>query len=204
MKVKKTQLLKLARNKIDFPPERFPEIVLAGRSNVGKSSLINTLVRRKNLARTSNTPGKTRAIHFYFINESWFFVDLPGYGYARVSRQMKKEWGSLIEDFLVNRKTIIMVILLVDLRHEPSEQDQQMAAWLRHYSLPAVVVATKADKVTRGKRQKQRQLVARTLEVAPEEVFLFSSQTGEGRDELYRIIELKLHRFHTEEMLWDR
>ncbi|RJX27055.1 MAG: YihA family ribosome biogenesis GTP-binding protein [Dethiobacter sp.] len=192
MKVKKAELLKLACSKNDFPPERFPEIALAGRSNVGKSSLINTLVERRNLARTSNTPGKTRAVHFYFVNDSWFLVDLPGYGYARVSHQQQKEWGSLIEDFLVNRKTIIMVILLVDLRHEPSEQDQQMAAWLRHFSLPAVVVATKADKVPRGKREKQRQLVARALEVAPEEVLLFSSGTREGREELCRIIEKKL------------
>jgi GTP-binding protein len=192
MKVKKAELLKLASRKNDFPPERYPEVVLAGRSNVGKSSLINTLVERRNLARTSNTPGKTRAVHFYLIDDSWFLVDLPGYGYARVSRQKQKEWGSLIEDFLLNRKTIIMVILVIDLRHEPSEQDQQMAAWLRHFSLPAVVVATKADKIPRGKREKQRQLVARTLGVAPEEVLLFSSGTREGRDELYRIIEQKL------------
>ncbi|NMB41879.1 MAG: YihA family ribosome biogenesis GTP-binding protein [Firmicutes bacterium] len=204
MKIKTTRLLKSARKSAEFPPERFPEIVLAGRSNVGKSSLINTLVRRKNLARTSNTPGKTRAVHFYFINESWFFVDLPGYGYAKVSYQMKKEWGALIEEFLATRNTIAMVILLVDLRHEPTVQDQQMADWLRHYSLPALAVATKADKVARGRRQKQRQLAAHALEVPTDEVLLFSSQTGEGRKELCRVIEQKLHRFHTEEMFWER
>ena len=192
MIIKKSELWKSARNKHDFPPEKYPEIVLVGRSNVGKSSLINTLVRRKNLARTSNTPGKTRAIYFYLINESWFLVDLPGYGYARVSRQVQNEWALLINGFLANRKSIAMVALLVDLRHEPSMQDQQMASWLRYYSLPVVVAATKADKIKRGKREKQRQLVARALEIVPEDVLFFSSQTGEGRDDLCRVIEQKM------------
>ena len=195
MKIKKAELVKSAGCKKDFPPERFPEVVLAGRSNVGKSSLINTLAARRSLAKTSNTPGKTRSVNFYLIDDSWFLVDLPGYGYARVSRQVQKKWGSLIEDYLAGRKTIIMVIHVVDLRHEPSEQDRQMAAWLRHAAFPAVVVATKADKISRGKRAKQREVVARALDLAPGEVLLFSSQTGEGRDDLYRIIEQKLALF---------
>jgi GTP-binding protein len=195
MKIKKAELLKSAGGKNDFPPERFPEVVLAGRSNVGKSSLINTLAARRSLAKTSNTPGKTRSVNFYLIDDSWFLVDLPGYGYARVSRQVQKKWGSLIEDYLAGRKAIIMVIHVVDLRHEPSEQDRQMAAWLRYAALPAVVVATKADKISRGKRAKQREVVARAVDLAPGEVLLFSSQTGEGRDDLYRIIEQKLALF---------
>jgi GTP-binding protein len=195
MKIKKAELVKSAGCKKDFPPERFPEVVLAGRSNVGKSSLINTLAARRSLAKTSNTPGKTRSVNFYLIDDSWFLVDLPGYGYARVSRQVQKKWGSLIEDYLAGRKTIIMVIHVVDLRHEPPEQDRQMAAWLRHAAFSAVVVATKADKISRGKRAKQREVVARALDLAPGEVLLFSSQTGEGRDDLYRIIEQKLALF---------
>jgi GTP-binding protein len=195
MKIKKAELLKSAGCKKDFPPERFPEVVLAGRSNVGKSSLINTLAARRSLAKTSNTPGKTRSVNFYLIDDSWLLVDLPGYGYARVSRQVQEKWGSLIEDYLAGRKAIIMVIHVVDLRHEPSEQDRQMADWLRRAPFSAVVVATKADKISRGKRAKQREVVARALDLAPGEVLLFSSQTGEGRDDLYRIIEQKLALF---------
>ncbi|MDO9536392.1 MAG: ribosome biogenesis GTP-binding protein YihA/YsxC [Bacillota bacterium] len=194
MKLKKAEFLKLAYAKEDFPPQVYPEIVLAGRSNVGKSSIINTLLSRRNLARTSNTPGKTRAVHFYFINDSFYFVDLPGYGYAKVSKQLLKDWGSLIEEFLSDRKNLIMVILVVDIRHEPSEEDRQMAEWLRHFFFKIIIVASKVDKLTRGNREKQREVIASSLRIEPEDIILFSSKTKEGRDELLRIIDNELHR----------
>lgn len=192
MKLKKAEFLKLASSKKDFPPQKYPEIVLAGRSNVGKSSLINTLLNRHNLARTSNTPGKTRAVHFYFINDSFYFVDLPGYGYAKVSKQLIKKWGSLIEEFFSDRNKFLMVILVVDIRHEPSEEDKQMAEWLRHLFFNIIVAATKADKVPRGKREKQREIIARSLEIDPRDIIFFSSKTKEGRDELLRMIDREL------------
>jgi len=194
MKLKKAEFLKLAYSKEDFPPEVYPEIALAGRSNVGKSSIINTLLNRRNLARTSNTPGKTRAVHFYFINDSFYFIDLPGYGYAKVSKQLLKDWGSLIEEFLSGRKNLLMVILAVDIRHEPSDEDKQMAEWLKHFFFNIIVVATKADKITRGKKEQQRDLIAQLLGIEPHNIILFSSKTKEGRDELLRLIDHELQR----------
>jgi GTP-binding protein len=193
MKLKKAEFLKLAYSKEDFPPPVYPEIVLAGRSNVGKSSVINTLLSRRNLARTSNTPGKTRAVHFYFIDDSFYFVDLPGYGYAKVSKQVLKDWGSLIEEFLSGRKNLIMVILVVDIRHEPSEEDKQMANWLRHFFFKIIIVATKIDKLSRGNREKQREVLASSLGIETNHIILFSSKTKEGRDELLHIIDSELH-----------
>ncbi|HHT46260.1 MAG TPA: YihA family ribosome biogenesis GTP-binding protein [Firmicutes bacterium] len=194
MKVKKAELLKLASTKKDFPTGKLPEIVLAGRSNVGKSSLINILLRRRNLARTSNTPGKTRALHFYLVNDSFYFVDLPGYGYARVSQEIQKRWSYLIDDYFSDRSNNVLVILVVDLRHEPSAEDKEMAAWLRHFAYRTIIVATKGDKVPRGKRAKQKQLIAASLEVDPEKIIIFSSKTGEGRDQLLKIIDSELER----------
>ncbi len=192
MKIQKAELLKLVSARKDLPAARLPEIVLAGRSNVGKSSLINALLGRRNLARTSNTPGKTRALHFYQVNDSFYFVDLPGYGYAKVSRVLQQKWSSLIEGFFADRKNILLVLLVIDLRHEPSAGDKEMAAWLRHFSYNTVIVAAKADKIPRGKRDGQKQLIAASLEVEPEAIVVFSAKTGEGRERLLRIIEGEL------------
>jgi GTP-binding protein len=188
MKVKKAEFSKFANHPSDFPSDGYPEIALVGRSNVGKSSLINTILGRKSLARTSNTPGKTRAVHFYLINDSFYLVDLPGYGYAKVSRQMQQEWAALLEKYLSGRSSLILIIQVVDLRHEPSRLDQQMADWIHHFSLPALLVATKADKIPRGKREKQRDMVAATLKADPQDTILFSAVTKEGRDELHRAL----------------
>lgn len=203
MKPPKAILLKSVSSKNDFPPATLPEVVLAGRSNVGKSSLINTYLGQK-LAGTSKTPGKTGAINFYLIDDRWFLVDLPGYGYAKVSQQRRKKWGLLIEDFFASTRSIAAILLIVDLRHEPSPLDLQMAAWLRNRAFPSLVVATKADKVPRGKREKQRHLIAQILGTSPQEILLFSSVTGEGRKELIKIIEKKVHQFSSEESLWER
>ncbi len=192
MKIKKAEFVKLANRPEDFLPESYPEIALAGRSNVGKSSLLNTLAEQRNLARTSNTPGKTRAVHFYFFNDSFYLVDLPGYGYARVSRSEQQKWGPLIEGFLVKRKTIKMILHVVDIRHAPSEEDKKMSMWLNYFEFPAQVVATKLDKIPRGKREGQKILIARTLEKDPGEILLFSSKTREGRDKLLKAIQDQL------------
>ena len=188
MKIKKAEFFRFANTLDDFPPEYYPEIALAGRFNVGKSSFINTLTGQKKLARISGTPGKTRAVHFYLIDESFCFVDLPGYGYARVSKEMKKKWALLLEHYFTGRKTLFMIIQLVDLRHEPTKDDQQMADWIRHFAFPHITVATKADKVPRGKRQKYRKNIAASLGLSSDEVFIFSAETKEGREEVAQII----------------
>jgi GTP-binding protein len=139
-----------------------------------------------------STPGKTRAVHFYLINESFCFVDLPGYGYARVSKEMKEKWALLLEHFFATRKTLFMVIQMVDLRHEPTKEDKQMAVWIRHFAFPFVTVATKADKVPRGKREKQKKIIAAALDLPPDEVIIFSAETKEGKEEVGQIISRKL------------
>lgn len=186
MEITKAKYLGFAKNINELPEEKYPEIALAGRSNVGKSSLINVLVREKNFARTSNTPGKTRGLFFYLINDDFCLVDFPGYGYAKVSHQLKKHWASFIEDFLSTRNSLTMFIHVVDLRHPPSEDDKQMAEWLRHFSFPVLTVATKTDKIARGKRDKHLRIIAEDLEVSPKEIILFSAHTGEGRKEVLK------------------
>ncbi len=189
MKIKKATFLRLATRPEDFLPGHYPEIALAGRSNVGKSSLLNTLAGQRNLARTSNTPGKTRAVHYYLFNDAFCMVDLPGYGYARVSRSELQKWGPLIESFLMDRPSLKLLLHVVDIRHAPSEEDKQMAAWLNHLEIPALVVATKMDKIPRGKREGQKILIARTLEKDPSAILLFSAKTREGRDKLLKTLQ---------------
>lgn len=192
MKIKKAEFFKFANSEEDFPAEYYPEIALAGRSNVGKSSFINALTGQKNLARTSNTPGKTRAVHFYLINESFCLVDLPGYGYARVSKEMKEKWALLLEHFFAARKTLLMIIQIVDLRHEPTTGDKQMADYICHFGFPRLVIATKADKVPRGKRQSHRNRIAAALDLPPDEVIIFSADTKEGKDDVLKAIACSL------------
>lgn len=153
MKIIKAELEGIAANKKQYPKEDLPEIAFAGRSNVGKSSFINSMINRKNLARTSGKPGKTRTINFYNINNQFRFVDLPGYGYAQVSNKEKEKWGNIIEEYLTTRKNLLEVVLLVDIRHKPTEQDLIMYNWIKTFKFTGIVIATKADKIPKGKYQ---------------------------------------------------
>ncbi|GAB7388697.1 ribosome biogenesis GTP-binding protein YihA/YsxC [Bacillaceae bacterium] len=193
MKVTKAEYVISAVAPAQYPKDALPEIALAGRSNVGKSSLINRLLLRKNLARTSAKPGKTQTLNFYRINDAFYFVDLPGYGFAKVAKKVKEQWGIMIEEYLRNREVLRGVILVVDLRHPPSKDDQAMYDWLKHYRIPALVVATKADKISRGQWPKHAKIVRETLGLQKEDPFvLFSAETGLGRDELWGEIRQKL------------
>jgi len=189
VQISKAELIVSAAAPSQFPPEDLPEFALVGRSNVGKSSLINALLGRKGLARTSSQPGKTRLLNFYLINSSFYFVDLPGYGYARVSQTERKRWKEFIEKYLTARRQLRCVLQLIDVRHEPQENDRFMHAWLRECALPTVVVATKADKIARGRWQQHLAQVRRGLTLGPEDpLMLFSAETKHGREELWQII----------------
>ena len=184
----------LSAGRLDqFPKARWPEIAFAGRSNVGKSSMINRLLSRRNLAHTSSTPGRTRTINFYEVNDQFLFVDLPGYGYANVSRAVKNAWWRLVEDYLTKRIQLRGVIHIIDARHAPTSQDRELEAFLRTVALPSLVVMTKADKVPRGRRGPTRQIVAQNMHLPSAEASLFfSAETGEGISELWKAIEEQL------------
>jgi GTP-binding protein len=193
MKINQVEFVISAVGPSQYPQDALPEVALAGRSNVGKSSLINRMINRKNLARTSSQPGKTQTMNYYRINSDLFFVDLPGYGYAKVSQAERKRWGQFIEEYLLKREQLKLVLLLVDLRHPPSNDDRVMYAWLKHHGIPLCVVATKADKISRGQWQKHAKIVKETLEMDKAETFvLFSSETGLGKEELWSYIEEKI------------
>ena len=173
-----------------LPDTGRPEVAFAGKSNVGKSSLINGLVNRKALARTSSQPGKTRTINFYRVNEELYLVDLPGYGYAAAPEEIKAQWGKMIERYLHTSKQLRRVFLLVDIRHEPSENDRMMYEWIVHNGYEPVIVATKLDKINRSQRQRHVRMVREGLKARPGTVLLpFSAQTKEGREELWALIE---------------
>mgnify|MGYP001365049317 CR=1 FL=1 len=189
MKVKTVEFACTAVKPNQYPKNGLPEFALAGRSNVGKSSFINKMVNRKNLARTSQKPGKTQTLNFYVINDALYFVDLPGYGFAKVSKKEREAWGQMIETYLYEREPLRGVILLIDLRHPPTEDDCLMYSWLKHHRIPVVLVATKADKVPKGKRQKHLNTIATTLKKEPDdELFPFSAETGEGKEEIWKKI----------------
>jgi len=189
MKVNEAQFIISAVGPSQYPVDALPEIALAGRSNVGKSSLINRLISRKNLARTSSQPGKTQTLNYYLINTDLYFVDLPGYGYAKVSKTKREVWGKFIEDYLLKREEIKLLLLLVDLRHPPSKDDIGMYKWLKHVDVPICVVATKADKIPKGKWQKHLKVVRDALIFDPSDrLIIFSSETGMGKDELWQVI----------------
>ncbi|HHY36163.1 MAG TPA: YihA family ribosome biogenesis GTP-binding protein [Firmicutes bacterium] len=189
MKITRAEFVVSAASPRQFPREGLPEIAFVGRSNVGKSSLLNSLTRRKNLAKVSQTPGKTRLITFYRIDNRCFFVDLPGYGFARVPKAVKEQWASLLEGYLQNREELCGVVQLVDLRHLPTAADCQMFAWLQHYGIPVLVVGTKADKVSRGRRREQERQIARTLGLPPDVPLVsHSAKTGEGREEVLQLL----------------
>lgn len=173
-----------------LPENIHPEVAFAGKSNVGKSSLINGLMNRKSLARTSSQPGKTQTINFYNINDAVYFVDLPGYGYAQANERVKAQWGKMIEDYLHRSKQLKSVFLLIDIRHAPSGNDCMMYHWIRKQGYEPVIIATKLDKIKRSQIQKQIQLIRTTLEAAPDTLILpFSAETKQGREEIYDYID---------------
>ncbi len=173
-----------------IPQNEMPEIAFAGKSNVGKSSLINALMNRKSLARTSSQPGKTQTINFYNINEALYFVDLPGYGYAKVSQQEKEKWGKMVERYLHQSKVLKAVFLLIDIRHDPSANDKTMYEWILSNGFHPIIIATKADKINRSQLQKQVKAVRQGLGVDKDTTVIpFSSQTKQGRDEIYAVID---------------
>lgn len=190
MLIKKAELAAVAVKKNQYPQDTLPEVAFAGRSNVGKSSLLNTLTNRRNLARVSGSPGKTRTINFFQINDAFRIVDLPGYGYAKLSKSATEHWGDMIEGYLSSRENLRCVILLVDIRHQPSAQDVQMYQWLQHYGLSGVVVATKADKISRNQLRTQMNMIRRTLSMGEEDVVLpVSSLKKSGYEDLWSVID---------------
>lgn len=183
------EFLKSAFLETDYPPPDKPEIAFAGKSNVGKSSLINVLLNRKNIARTSSKPGRTQAINFFSVEDRLFFVDLPGYGYARVSRQMKSSWKAMVEEYLRKRHNLKAVVLILDLRRDLSTGDTDLLNWLSHYGITTIVVLTKADKLSRAKASlRAGELKHQLKEITPEKPILFSARTKKGREEIWQEI----------------
>lgn len=190
MIIKKSDLEAVAVKPSQYPPENLKEIAFAGRSNVGKSSLLNLITNRKKLARVSGSPGKTRTINFYIINDEFRIVDLPGYGYAKVSKSMSEGWGEMMETYLAGRPNLVKVIQLVDIRHAPSKQDVEMYNYLRHYGLDGIVVATKADKVSRNQLPKHIKEIRQTLKLSQEDkVIPVSALKKTGYEELLEVME---------------
>lgn len=193
MKIKSVELDKIAVRRSQYPEEDKPEFLLVGRSNVGKSSFINTLIDRKNYARTSGQPGKTKTINFYLVNDDFYLVDAPGYGYATVSKKEREKFGMMIEDYLLNRKELKQIFLLVDFRYEPKDDDKLMYDFLKHYNLPVTIVATKADKVSKNNYYKQRKLMMDALDIIVGDDFVtFSAITKNGKDEILDKIEVHI------------
>ena len=190
MKIKTSQLEAVAVKRSQYPEDNMKEIAFAGRSNVGKSSLLNLITGRKALARVSGSPGKTRTINFYNINGDFRIVDLPGYGYAKVSKSVTENWGDMMEQYFSARQGLIKTVQLVDIRHEPSKQDIQMYEYLKHYGLDGLVVATKADKISRNQMNKNISVIRKALGMKPEDkVIACSALKRTGQDELLDEIE---------------
>lgn len=186
MKITSAEFVKSAFNESHWTSDGLREISFLGRSNVGKSSLLNSLLQRKGLARTSNTPGRTQSINFFLVNEKFYFVDLPGYGYAKVSKTMRADWGRMAEEYLAKRRELVLSIQLIDSRHAPTELDLKLNEWLIFNQKTHIVVATKADKLSSNKLNKSFQEMEKTL--SESKIILYSAETGKGRDELWREI----------------
>lgn len=189
MKVTSAEIEISAVSKKQYPKTNLPEIALAGRSNVGKSSFINRIIGRKNLVRTSSKPGKTRTLNFYKINEAFYFVDVPGYGYAKVSKQEREKWGRMMEEYFETREQLSLVVLVVDLRHNPTEEDIQMYEYVTYLNIPLLVIATKLDKISKSKRQKQINRMNQIFANEEVKVIPFSAMTSENKDLVWREIE---------------
>ncbi|OPY90462.1 MAG: putative GTP-binding protein EngB [Syntrophus sp. PtaU1.Bin208] len=188
MKIVTVEFVKSATAPAGYPPGTLPEVAFVGRSNVGKSSLINTLVRRKQLARTSNTPGRTQLINFFNINQELLFVDLPGYGFARVPEAVKREWGPMIEAYLQERECLKLVVFILDIRRNPSEEDLALKDWLDFYGRKTLFVLTKADKLSRGEGNNRSRAIRELLSL-PDMPITFSAKTGLGRDQIWEEIQ---------------
>ena len=182
----------VAVRRSQYPEDNKPEFLLVGRSNVGKSSFINTLIERKNFARTSSKPGKTQTLNFYLVNDAFYLVDVPGYGYASVSKDTQKKFGLMIEEYLKSRENLKHVFMLIDYRHKPTEDDVLMYEFLKYYNLDITIVATKDDKVSKNSRIKQDKLIKDTLKFDDNEFITFSTVTKKGRSEVLSILEEKI------------
>ena len=203
MKIRTSEITMSAVHRHQYPTDGIPEIALAGRSNVGKSSLTNALLNRRNFARTSSTPGKTRTINFYLINKEFFFVDLPGYGYAKVAKSEKDKWGQVMERYLQDRDELCAIFLLVDIRHEPTADDKMMYDWIKYYGYDCVVVATKADKISRGQYLKHLSVIRKKLQLEKDEKIIpVSSSKKTGIEELWSEI-VEQYRKHGYEITED-
>lgn len=199
MKIRSVNLETVCGITSKLPDNQLVEIAFAGRSNVGKSSLINTLINRKAYARTSQQPGKTQTINFYNINEALYFVDLPGYGYAKVSQDTLQKWGKMIDNYLETSKVLRLVFLLVDIRHKPNQNDKQMYDWCVNYGFNPIIIATKEDKIKRSQKQKQVKQIKEALGVVEgTPVISFSSLTRNGRDEIWEYIQMVTEAFEAE------
>lgn len=193
MKVNNVEMVISAVRPSQYPEDGLPEFALAGRSNVGKSSFINRMIGRKSMARISSKPGKTQTLNFYKIEEKLFFVDVPGYGYAKVSKSEREAWGKMIEQYLTGRGELKAVVQIVDIRHEPSDDDCLMYDFLKHYNIPTIVIATKADKIKKGNYAKHKKMVEEVLDMAPDDpLILFSSEKGMGFEEAWAEIEKRM------------
>ena len=189
MKILDVKLTISAVRQSQFPEDNKNEFLLVGRSNVGKSSFINAIINRKNFARTSATPGKTQTLNFYLINDFFYLVDAPGYGFAKVNKQLKDKFGLIMESYLESRKNLKMVFMLIDFRHKPTEDDILMYNYLKHYNIPVTIICTKVDKISKNSEQKQINIITKTLDINPTELVLFSSVTKKGKQEIHNILE---------------
>jgi GTP-binding protein len=188
MLIKSAEFVTSAVRPQQYPAPDLPEFAFAGRSNVGKSSLINTLVSRRKLVQTSSAPGKTRLINFFRVNDAFMLVDLPGYGYARVSEIERRKWRPMVEQYLSGRESLKAVVVILDIRRTPNEEDAQLLHWLDRHEIPSVLVVTKADKLSKTSQAKQQAMISAALEVDPDDLVLFSAKTRQGRQALWRIL----------------
>ncbi len=189
MKIDSAELASIAVRTSQYPTDNLKEYLLVGRSNVGKSSFINTLLGRKNFARTSSKPGKTQTLNFYLVNNNFYLVDVPGYGYASVSKSQQKKFGLMIEEYLKTRENLQRVFMLIDFRHKPTEDDLLMYNYLKYYNVPVTIIATKYDKVKPSVKDKQMKIISENMNIVEgDNLVFFSSVTKKGREEVYRII----------------
>jgi len=193
MKISNVELKISAVRTSQYPEDNKPEFLLVGRSNVGKSSFINTLINRKNFARTSSRPGKTQTLNFYYVNDSFYLVDVPGYGYAMTSKKTQAKFGKMIEEYLANRENLKHIFMLVDFRHKPTKDDLLMYNYLKYFNLPVTIIATKVDKVTKGQWDKYKNIILKEMDlVHGDELILFSSLLKEGKEQIHKLIESKI------------